>query len=88
MLDQPILSVIDKVLEFQKYDLSQSNEEEFDKESSPSLLTKPMVLISRMSATPEIQLFIRKLLLFRAQSLPDKNGAIESHKGNLPSRCE
>lgn len=88
MLDQPLLSVIDKALEFQKYDLSQSSEEELDKESYPSSITKLMVLVSRMSATPEVQTFIRKLLIFRARSLPDKKEIDVSQKGHLPSRRE
>jgi hypothetical protein len=79
--DKPILVALDKVLPFQKYSVLQGNDRELDKDTLPPSVTDRMELLSRMSENPEIRLFIRKLLIFRAEWSLDKDTG-ESRKGD------
>jgi hypothetical protein len=79
--ENPILVALEKLLPFQEYSVLQGNDRELDKGTLPSSVTDRMELLSRMSDIPEIRLFIRKLLILRAESPLDKVTG-ESRKGD------
>jgi hypothetical protein len=80
-IDRLILVALEKLLPFQKYSVLQGNDRDLDKSTLPPSVTDRIELLSRMSDIPEIKLFIRKLLIFRAESPLDKV-TDESRKGD------
>ena len=82
--DVSILEALDNLLQFQKYDLIEGSDNELDRDSVPSSLATRLELLSQMSNFPEIQVFVRRLLLFRAQSVMDKKDTDKDRKGTHP----
>lgn len=85
VFDVSILEALDDLLQFQKFDLTQGSDNELDRDSVISSLATQLELLSQMSNFPEIQVFVRRLLLFRAQSVMDRKDADKDQKGTHPA---
>lgn len=85
VFDGSILEALDNLLQFKKYDLTQGSDNELDRDSVPSSLATRLELLSQMSNFPEIQVFVRRLLSLRAQSVINRKDTDKDRKGTHPN---